>query len=229
MKSEVYFVIPAYNEAKVISKVLQDLIKNGYKKLIVIDDHSSDETYEISKKFAHVIRHNKNKGQGAALRTGIKYALRQKSCKYIVTYDSDGQHRIEDLPDLLAPIKSGKYDVSLGSRFLGRKNKIPFTKWVILRLSLLFTLLISHVNLTDTHNGYRVFNRKAAKAITIRENCMAHASEIIDEIGIKKLRYKEVPVVIRYDPYAVNKHNLLALGKRSFSVAYKMLIRKLTI
>ncbi|MBT3408219.1 glycosyltransferase family 2 protein [Candidatus Woesearchaeota archaeon] len=225
-KNSIYFVIPAYNEEKIIGSVLKKLNKNGYFKIIVINDNSSDNTHKISKKYAYVINHKKNRGQGAALRHGINYCLKQSKCKYIVTFDADGQHRIEDLNNMLKPVIDKKCEITLGSRFLCKKSNMPFIKWFLLKLSLVFTLLISHINLTDTHNGYRVMNRYAAKCIEIKENCMAHASEIIDEIGIKKIKYKEIPVIINYNPYVIKKHNFYALIKRSIFVAFKMIIRK---
>ncbi|MBT6505618.1 glycosyltransferase family 2 protein, partial [Candidatus Woesearchaeota archaeon] len=114
-KNSIYFVIPAYNEEKIIGSVLKKLNKNGYFKIIVINDNSSDNTHKISKKYAYVINHKKNRGQGAALRHGINYCLKQSKCKYIVTFDADGQHRIEDLNNMLKPVIDKKCEITLGS------------------------------------------------------------------------------------------------------------------
>ena len=119
LKNQIYFVIPAYNEAKVIANVLKDLKHHGFSNLVVTDDGSTDNTAEKvnSVKGVTLLPHVINRGQGAAIRTGIGYALQQPDCKYIVTFDSDGQHRISDLPNMITLLEQGKCDIVLGSRF----------------------------------------------------------------------------------------------------------------
>jgi len=198
-------VIPAYNEAARIGRVIEDLKKHGYRDVIVVDDCSTDRTGSIAKRHgAHVIRHSRNRGQGAALRTGIKAALAD-GADIIVTFDGDGQHRAEEIAHLVAPVLAGEADAALGSRFLGRAPGMPWYKLVTLKGSIIVERLLLGVHLTDVHNGFRALSRKAAERIEISQDGMAHASEIVYELHRKALRFVEVPVTIAYDEYAKRK------------------------
>lgn len=226
LKKEIYFVIPAYNEASKIYSVISSLKKEGYFNIIVIDDGSKDQTYEIARNsLKHVLKHPKNIGQGGALRTGINYAINQPNCKYIVTFDSDGQHRISDLPKLIKPLYEKKSDIVLGSRFLLKETRklIPLKKKILLKGGVFVTWLLSGIWLTDTHNGYRAMTKYAALKIKITMNGFEHASEIIDEISRKKLRYREVPVFIDYTSYSKAKGQKIS---NAFRIFFKMLKRK---
>lgn len=232
LKKKIFFVIPAYNEGKVILKVLNKLLFNGFSNLIIIDDGSSDNTSELVEKLEKkekgviLLEHVINRGQGAALKTGIDYCLKQDDCKYIVTYDSDGQHRIEDLDDLVAPLESGKYELSLGSRFIDqgkKKTKMPFSRLLTLKGGILFTIIISGKKYTDTHNGYRVFTKSAAKKMRLIQDDFSHASEMLEEIARKKLKFIEVPVKIIYTDYSLEK------GQSAFNalrIVFKTIIRR---
>ncbi len=201
----VFIVVAAYNEASKIGFVLDDLHRHGYRDVIVVDDASCDRTGSIARaKGASVIRHQRNRGQGAALRTGIAAALAQKA-SVIVTFDGDGQHRAEEIGALVAPLFAGEADVALGSRFLGRVVGIQKRKWVTLKGAILVERLLLGVKLTDVHNGFRALSRRAAELIEITQDGMAHASEIVYEIRLKGLRFVEVPVTIQYDAYAKGK------------------------
>lgn len=221
----VWIVIAAFNEEHSIAKVVQGLVKAGYRNVVVVDDGSSDRTSEKAKKHTkHVLRHVINRGQGASLKTGIDYALTQKA-DIIVTFDADGQHRVEDISAMLRPIKKGKADVALGSRFLEGGSNVPFIRRIILKGGVLLVWLLYGIKLTDVHNGFRALSRKAAEKIDITMDRMEHASEILSEIKKKKLRYVEVPVVIRYTEYS-REH-----GQSSWNairIFYKMVMHKLT-
>jgi polyprenyl-phospho-N-acetylgalactosaminyl synthase len=218
MQKKIFFVIPAYNESHSIGKVVKELRNAGYLNIVVIDDGSRDQTYEAAlKSGASALRHAINRGQGAALRTGIDYALRN-GADVIVTFDSDGQHRVEDLPSMLKPVLDGTVDVTLGSRFL-TKTKMPLSRRILLKGSVLVQWLFYGVRLSDAHNGYRVLSRKAALKIRITSDRMEHASEIVEEIVKKKIRYTEVPVVIKYTEYSQRK------GEGSFLGALRILAR----
>lgn len=217
-KKKIWFVIPAFNEEKSIARVIKELKRAGYKYIVVIDDCSSDNTYkEASKQNIVVLKHIINRGQGAALRTGIDYALK-KGAEYIVTFDSDGQHRIEDLSAMLKPVINGKVGVTLGSRFL-RKTHMPFSRRFLLKGSVLVQWFFYGVKLSDAHNGFRVLNRSAAQKIRIDSDRMEHASEIVEEIVKKGIKYKEIPVTIRYTGYSMRK------GEGSFFGAVKILFK----
>jgi polyprenyl-phospho-N-acetylgalactosaminyl synthase len=193
----IWIIVPAYNEAARIARTLQTLLPH-YPNVVVIDDGSRDATRQAAHDAgAWVLRHEVNSGQGAALQTGLDFALSQ-GAEYIVTFDADGQHDPEDIAKLLAPLVKGEADVALGSRFLGQTVDMPFTRKLILKAGVIFTRIVSNIKVTDTHNGLRAFTRAAASKLHLVQDRMAHASEILDQIRQQQLRYVEVPVTIRY-------------------------------
>lgn len=201
IRDTVFVVVPAYNEAACVGRVVEQL-RRVYPNVIVVDDGSSDETAAIARGAgACVLRHAVNRGQGAAIQTGIEYAL-QRGAEYVVTFDADGQHDVADIRRLLEPIVRGRCDIALGSRFLGEALDLPASRRILLQLGVLFTRLTSGARLTDTHNGLRAFRRRAAQKIEITLDGMAHASELIDQIARSGLAYMEVPVTIRYTEYS---------------------------
>jgi len=221
---KIFVIIAAYNEERKIAQVISSLQKEKYKNIVVVNDCSNDHTFKIAKnKKVHTLNHIINRGQGAALRTGIEYALKL-GADVIITFDADGQHDAKEIKLLIDPIKKGKADIVLGSRFL-KKSKIPFLKKIVLKGGVLFTRIFSCIKLTDTHNGFRALSKKAAEKNEIKQDRMAHASEIIDEIVKKKLKFVEVPVTIRYTEYSMKKGQSIF---NSINIAAKMIIRKLT-
>ncbi|HYC90138.1 MAG TPA: glycosyltransferase family 2 protein [Thermoanaerobaculia bacterium] len=200
----IHVVIPAYNEAEAVGPVVAELVARGHR-TIVVDDGSRDGTGDAARRNgAVVLRHSVNRGQGAALQTGIAYALRH-GAGVIVTFDSDGQHAAEDVDALVAPLLAGRADVVLGSRFRGSTEGMTAVRRLILRCAVLFTRYASGARVTDTHNGLRAFTRAAAARLDIRLDRMAHASEILDQIVQHRLRYEEVPVHVRYTAYSRRK------------------------
>lgn len=211
-------IVPAYNEEKQISSTIEDLKNNNYLNIILVDDGSKDKTSELAEeKGATVLKHIINRGQGAALQTGISYALLH-NFEIIITFDADGQHQAKDIKALVQPLLEKKADIALGSRFI-KENNIPISRKILLKGSILVDWFFSKIKLTDTHNGLRALSRKAAEKIEITERGMAHASEIIQQIKANKLRYCEVPITIRYTEDTLKK------GHGSFSQAAKVLCR----
>ncbi|MCK9378649.1 MAG: glycosyltransferase family 2 protein [Candidatus Moranbacteria bacterium] len=203
---KIFLLIPAYNEERKIGQVIDSLKKSGYHDILVIDDGSKDKTAEYAKNSgAEILRHIINRGQGASLRTGIEYLREEYNPDIIVTFDADGQHRVEDIALLLKPVIDNEFDIALGSRFLCKKCHMTPMRKLILKAGIIFTRLISRINLTDTHNGFRALGRKAIDSIKISHRGMEHASDIIDEISVKKLKYKEVPTEIIYSKYSIQK------------------------
>jgi glycosyltransferase involved in cell wall biosynthesis len=220
----VLIVIAAYNEAEAIGAVVSELLPH-YSQVVVVDDGSSDDTARVALQAgACVLTHFINRGQGAALQTGITYALTQ-GADYVVTFDADGQHDVADIAHLLAPIREGRAHIALGSRFLERREKIPFGRRIVLFFAVVFTRLMARARLTDAHNGLRAFSRFSAERIDLQLDRMAHASEIVDQVVASGLPYIEVPVRIRYTAYSLRK------GQRSsaaFRVAFDYLMARLT-
>jgi len=199
-----WVIVPAYNEAAVIEEVLKAL-HSRFTNVVVVDDGSSDDTIPLATRAgAWVLRHPINLGQGAAIQTGIEFAV-ERGAQYIATFDADGQHQVSDLLRMYESIVVENLDVVLGSRFKGSPIEAPPLRRVLLRIATIFTNFTTGVQLTDAHNGLRVFRSSAAIRLDIHQNRMAHASEIISRIGKLKLRYKEVPVSIRYTAYSLSK------------------------
>jgi glycosyltransferase involved in cell wall biosynthesis len=226
-QKNIWIVIPAYNEGTRIAHVIADLHTHGYTNILVVDDGSHDDTASIAREAgAEVLTHIINRGQGAALRTSWSYLDDIHTPDIIVTFDADGQHQASDIQNLIQPILDDQADIVLGSRFLSPKNtlNIPLLRRLMLRGAIIFTNTLSHIHLTDTHNGLRALNRKAYTSINIFHRGMEHASDIIDEITRNKLRYCERPVHITYSDYS------LAKGQKTsnfIKIALKVILKKL--
>jgi polyprenyl-phospho-N-acetylgalactosaminyl synthase len=204
VRSGVFVVIAAYNEAPAIGRVLAGLATLPYR-IVVVDDGSADETAEVAARAgAEVLRHPINLGQGAALQTGIDYAL-LRGASHLVTFDADGQHRAEDAAALLAALAAHDADYALGSRFRGAAVDLPPLRRLLLYAATSFTRFATGLNVTDAHNGLRAMTRRGAEHIRLRQNRMAHASEILHQIAASRLAYVEVPVTIQYSPYSLAK------------------------
>ena len=203
---EVVVVVPAYNEGAVIASTLGAL-RALYPTVVCVNDGSSDDTAaQANAAGVIVLTHAINLGQGAALATGISYALKAlDQWKYLVTFDSDGQHDPAEIDALVQPLASGQADVVLGSRFLGRVEGMTSSKRVLLKTAVAFTRVTSRMKVTDTHNGLRAFTRDAIGQIAITQPGMAHASEILHEIHRNRLRYVEVPTTVTYTDYSKAK------------------------
>jgi len=203
-RASVYVVIAAYNEEGAIGDVVRS-VRALYPNVVVVDDGSVDGTARVAEETARfTLRHLINRGQGAALQTGIEFAI-ARGAEVIVTFDADGQHRVEDIAPMAAPILSGEVEITLGSRFLGKAVNLPPTRRAVLRLAVLFTRIVNRLPLTDAHNGFRAFSRSAAGMIRITADRMAHASELIDQIRESGLAFREVPVEVRYSAYSLAK------------------------
>ena len=210
-----WVVVPAYNEANHLPATLTKL-RERYRHVVVVDDGSTDATSELALHHdVWCLRHVTNCGQGAALQTGINFALRHGAA-IIVTFDADGQHGVEDIDTLVRPICDGEVDVCLGSRFLGRAVGITWARWLVLKVGVFVTRWYSQIDVTDTHNGLRAFSREAAERIRITQNGMAHASEILDAIARLSLRFREVPITIRYTAETLRKGQSSWNGVRIF-------------
>jgi glycosyltransferase involved in cell wall biosynthesis len=217
-------VIPVYNEGPVIRQVITSLLKI-VTTIIVVDDGSAIPVIKHLHGLPVVpLRHQINLGQGAAIQTGLTYA-RKLQADIAITFDADGQHNEEDINSLIAPIINNEADIVLGSRFLPDSlSTVPFTKKLILQVARIINYIFTGVLLTDAHNGLRALNRKALGKINLTENRMAHASEFLFEIKHHKLRWKEIPVHIRYTDYSIQKGQK---PRDSIKVLFDLLLHKL--
>ena len=199
-QNNIAIVIPALNEEKRIAATIQSIRSGGDYFIIVVDDGSTDATAAAARGADIVLRHKVNRGMGAALVTGTRYAL-DHGASIIVHFDADGQHAAGEISRVVAPLQRDDCDIVLGSRYL-QKNKLPFTKrYFIHAPALLLQRLTTGLRLSDVHNGFRAMTRQAAQKIQITQDRMAHASEIINEIARLQLRYQEVPITVTYHTY----------------------------
>jgi glycosyltransferase involved in cell wall biosynthesis len=199
-----WVVIPAYREAKVLGTVVRG-VRRSVPRVVVVDDGSEDKTAEEALAAgATVLRHVVNLGQGAALQTGIDYALAQ-GAEFLFTFDADGQHSPESLAVMAEAREATGADVVLGSRTLGNAPGIPSVRRHMLKAALLFTRMHTGLRVTDTHNGLRLLTRDAALRIRISQPRMAHASEVLTQIRDLGLRFAEAPVRLQYTEYSLGK------------------------
>lgn len=220
----VMVIVAAYNEGPVIQATARDLLSAGHE-VIVVDDGSHDETSAVCRLPVVYIRHAVNLGQGAALQTGMTYALRA-GADIAVHFDADGQHDFRQIERLLAPILDGSADVVFGSRFLRKADaaQVPLRKRVLLRAGILFSWLLSGVRLSDTHNGFRALSRKALEEIQLRENGFAHATEILQRVRQSGLRLREVPITVTYTDYSIRKAQPIS---NSINIAFDLILSRL--
>lgn len=204
----VFCIIPTYNEEKNILKVANDVI-DKVDKVVVVNDASSDDTVHTIRKHIIsdkliIINHIINRGQGAALQTGNEYAI-NNNAQIIVHFDADGQFLAKEIEDLVRPIKEKKADVVLGSRFLEKKSKIPWSKEkIIMPLARLINKIFSinkSLKLTDPQSGFRAIHVNAIQELKIEQDRMAHCSEILNKISINEIKVKEVPITVIYNEF----------------------------
>lgn len=200
-----WVVVPLYNEATVIAEVIEGLLPH-FPNVVCIDDGSTDGSLDVARRAgAYIVEHPINLGQGAALQTGIDYALTQPGCEYIVTFDADGQHRVEDAVGMVAAARDSGAAIVFGSRFLDDRTNPGVMKRVILKTAVWVTNMTTSVKLTDAHNGLRVIRTDAARGIQLQQDRMAHATEIVLQLGHTGLPWIEYPVELLYTDYSKSK------------------------
>lgn len=187
-----------------IGGVVREIIASGYP-VVCVDDGSRDYSVrEAHKAGAAVVRHPVNLGQGSAIQTGIEYALR-RGAQWIVTFDADGQHQLQDAQEMIELAHKDGLSVVFGSRFLDERTDPGLFKTVVLRFAAWFTGHSTGLKLTDAHNGLRLLKADAARQIDLKHNGMAHASEIVRQVGRTNLPWAEYPVHILYTDYSKGK------------------------
>lgn len=194
-------VIPAYNVQDTVKKVVEGM-RDLVDEVIVVNDASRDETYEILKSLnVTVLNHRKNTGLGGALRDGFKEALK-RGFDVIVTLDSDGQHDPSDLKSLLQRLKSNQVDVIIGSRLINNADWSGFPPHRLYGnqiLTWLTNLAIGHKATTDSQSGYRVLRRRVLENTRLTGKRMEIASEIIFEAATQGFKIDEVAIRPTYD------------------------------
>ena len=218
---DVWVVIPLYNEASVIGGVLEELLR-VFPQVVCIDDGSRDGSGAIARAAgARVVNHPINLGQGAALQTGFDYAL-ERGAKYVVTFDADGQHRVVDAQAMLQRARDEDLAIVFGSRFLDDRTKAGFLKKIVLKTAVVVTNWTTRTRLTDAHNGLRVIREDAVRRIHLRQDRMAHGTEIVVQLGRTGLPYAEEPVEVIYSDYSKAKGQSLL---NSVNILIDLIIR----
>ncbi len=219
-------IVPAYNEAEVITSTLNDLQQFLRKSklsadILVVDDGSTDQTGELALSSADLLlTHRRNRGLGAALATGIEYAKRS-NYDYCITFDSDGQHEANDILKAISKLESG-FDIVIGSRFIGTHSGMPSARRTVLYLGNVITFLFFGVWTTDSQSGFRGLSKRAIESIVIKSNRMEVSSEFFGEIVRHKLKFIEIPIHVRYTKYSLSKGQK---NTASASVLLKLLYR----
>lgn len=200
--SDAVLVIPLYNEASIIGEVLAEAMQ-AFSSVICVDDASTDGSAEQAERAgAVVVRHPFNLGQGAALQTGVEFALRAGDAAYLVTFDADGQHRVVDAVAMVEHARQRDLAIVFGSRFMDKRTKPGMLRKIVLKTAVWITNQQTGMRLSDAHNGLRVIRRDAAARLDLRQNRMAHATEIVLQLGRTKLPWGEYPVHVLYTDYS---------------------------
>lgn len=218
---DAWVVIPLYNEAQVIGGVVRDL-RSVFPNVVCIDDGSRDGSGAIAEAAgARLVTHPINLGQGAALQTGFEYAL-ERGARFVVTFDADGQHRVEDAEAMLERARSEDLAIVFGSRFLDDRTDPGVLKKIVLKTAVWVTNLTTRTRLTDAHNGLRVIREDALRRIKLRQDRMAHGTEIVVQLGRTGLPYAEQPVEVIYSDYSKAKGQSLL---NSVNILIDLIIR----
>jgi glycosyltransferase involved in cell wall biosynthesis len=197
-------LIPAYNEESMIAGVLRDIRQAGYPDILVVDDGSSDRTYDEARRVEGVIalRHFINRGKGAAIKTGIE-AAKLLGADIVVTMDGDGQHDPKDIARMVQLIADG-YDVVLGTRAMNLAT-VPLWKILANKAGNFFTWLLFGLWVSDSQSGFRAFSRAAFESIETRTDRYEYDSEVIREICRHRLKFTELTVTVHYTDYSQSK------------------------
>lgn len=200
-----WVVVPMYNEGSMIGTVIEDL-KTSFSHVVCVDDGSTDDSAAVARRAgAAVVTHPINLGQGASLQTGFEFALSDSEMTEVVTFDADGQHQVVDAAEMVSILRSADLDIVIGSRFLDDRTEMGSAKRVVLRAAAAYTRATTGMSLTDAHNGLRVLSRSTVAQIHLKQNRMAHASELVDQISSIGARWAEFPTHIVYTEYSKRK------------------------
>lgn len=219
----IFIVVPAYNEEKSVGNVIEEIAKLDYK-VILVDDGSKDNTNKIANsikdKFPNnifIYKHVLNRGLGAALNTGM-YASLRRNAKYVVTFDADGQHAVEDIAKVIKPLINGEADVVIGARPF---EDMPKSKNFANSVMNLLTRIFYRVNVKDSQSGLRAFKAEVIPKLKIISQGYGVSSEFIREIRRNNLKLKEVTITTIYTPETQAKGTNALVGLK---ILFKMIL-----
>ncbi|WP_151523556.1 glycosyltransferase family 2 protein [Serinicoccus kebangsaanensis] len=204
-QEDTWLVIPLFDEAQVVEEVLREA-RAYFPHVVCVDDASRDDSAARARAAgAVVVRHPFNLGQGAALQTGMRFVLEATDAAYLVTFDADGQHQPVDAAAMVQRARDEDLAIVFGSRFLDDRTRPGWLKKLVLKVAVWLTNQQTGMRLTDAHNGLRVIRRDAATRLDLRQNRMAHATEIVLQLGRTRLPWAEHPVHVLYTDYSRTK------------------------
>lgn len=222
---QTYVVLPAYNEGKVIKKVILDIRTEGFQNIIVVDDGSTDNTYSEAKSTGVItLSHPINRGKGAATQTGIDTG-KLLNADIIVTMDSDGQHNPKDIRKLIEPLEKKEADVVIGSRFLEKSKNMPKSRVIMNKIGNLITYIFFGSMVSDSQSGFRAYTNKAANSVYTYMDRYEFESEMLGQIKKAKLRLQEVPIKVIYTKHSLNKYKEAKITEQGLLNGIKMVIR----
>lgn len=218
-----WVVIPMFNEGAVIEEVVRE-VRRTFPYVVVVDDGSSDGSVEAARRGgAVVVQHPINMGQGASLQTGFAFALSDPQMTEVVTFDADGQHQVADAVGMVEKLHGDPdLQVVIGSRFLDDRTEMARVRKVVLKTAAVYTRWTTGMALTDAHNGLRVIDRRLLERIHLRQNRMAHASELVEQIGDAKVPWAEFPTHVIYSEYSKAKGQSLL---NSVNILFELIFR----
>ena len=225
-KPNILIILPAFNEAPVIENVIRQIQKAGYPNICVINDGSTDDTFRKAKNAsAIVLSHPINRGAGAAVQTGLAYA-KKNEFQYAATMDSDGQHLVIDVEQLVEKMKASSADIVIGNRFILKDNSIPFRRIIYNRLANLLTNLFCKKNYNDTQSGFRLFNRLAIEKLKLKNRGYGFCSEMLIVAEHSNLHVVETPIQVVYTEYSLNKGQSFSVGlKTARSILWRVIFK----
>ncbi|MGN0177574.1 MAG: glycosyltransferase family 2 protein [Methanobrevibacter sp.] len=201
-KKNTYVILPAYNESTRIQPVIEKIAEKGYN-MVIVNDGSSDNTLKVIKdsqrKYPNQIfiySHMINRGVGVAMQTGFEAVLKYNP-KYIVNMDSDGQHDVDDLENVLEPLIEGRAQAVIGVRPL---KDMPLTRNIANAIMNLLTRIFYRVNVSDSQTGFRAITIDALRKIEINSRGYLISSEFIREVNDNKIPFEEVEIKTIYTP-----------------------------
>lgn len=216
-KSKIIIVIPSFNEGDRVDQVVKEVKSKGFNRIVVVDDHSSDNSMENLRKHDVIILHHLlNRGAGAATETGLKYCREHLNFETVVTIDADTQHDPDDLDHLLEQHLLQQADLTIGNRFLKDAHLVPAEKRFFNRVANLTTTLLCGHKVTDSQSGFKAFSRKALEQIILEQDKYEYCTEIFIKAYQLHLKVIDVPVRSYYPEEIKNKGQNLFHGVNTF-------------
>ncbi|HBR17179.1 MAG TPA: glycosyl transferase [Deltaproteobacteria bacterium] len=201
-------IMPVYNERRYIEEIVNRVLKTDIEKeLVIVDDFSADGTRDILSKYVQhkdikIIFHEKNKGKGAAIRTG----LREVSGDVVIIQDADLEYDPGEYHKLLEPIVDGRADAVFGSRFLGGPHRVLFFwHYIGNKVLTLLSNILSNLNLTDMETGFKAFKADVIKGMGLKSDRFGFEPEVTARLARKRYRIYETPISYSGRSYAEGK------------------------